>query len=85
MLDLPEGTFTVRSDRLRLARGAGGLPARVAAVEYQGPVVSVSLAASGQRDLSAVMADSDFFRDPVAPGDAVALSWNPADQHRLAS
>jgi putative spermidine/putrescine transport system ATP-binding protein len=85
VLKLPDGLFTVRSDRLRFGRAADGLPARVAAVEYQGPIVSVSLAAQGQQDLSAVLADSDFFRDPVEVGDEVKLNWNAADQHRLAS
>ena len=85
VLKLPDGLFTVRSDRLRFGRTADGLSARVAAVEYQGPIVSVSLAAQGQQDLSAVLADSDFFRDPVEVGDEVKLNWNTADQHRLAS
>ena len=85
VLKLPDGLFTIRSDRLRFGRSAEGLPARVAAVEYQGPIVSVSLAAPGQQDVSAVMTDSDFFRDPVAVGDEVKLNWTAADQRRLAS
>ncbi len=85
VIKLPDGLFTVRSDRLRFGRLSDGLPARVAAVEYQGPVVAVSLAAQGQQEVSAVVADSDFYRDPVAVGDEVRLSWATSDQHRLAS
>ncbi len=89
VLKLPDGLFTVRSDRLRFGRAAhganDGVPARVAAVEYQGPIVSVGLAAQGQQEISAVLPDTEFYRDPVAVGDEVRLTWATSDQHRLAS
>jgi putative spermidine/putrescine transport system ATP-binding protein len=86
VIAVPDGMVSVRSDRLRLGPNDGeGLPARVAAIEYQGPLVAVSLDAAGQRDISAVVPDSAFFSAPIEIGDVVTVSWDTADQHPLAN
>ncbi len=85
VLPTPGGAIAVRADRCRL--GAPGnephLSGRVAAVEYQGSVVRVTLADHAGLEAVAVLADNVFYADPVAPGDAATLVWSDADVHIL--
>lgn len=82
VLNLAEGRFSIRSDRVRLA-AEGKLSARVTAIEYQGTSVAVSLAADGAQEVTALMSDEDFFNAPLEGGETIGLAWDPADLHRL--
>jgi putative spermidine/putrescine transport system ATP-binding protein len=84
----PGGTVAVRSDRLKLQRTPANAmrTAAVKAVEYQGTYVQVSLAPEGEAadvQWSATMADTAFDAAPLAPGETVYLSWEPAAAHAL--
>lgn len=82
VLNLAEGRFSIRSDRVRLA-AEGKLSARVTAIEYQGTSVAVSLAADGAQEVTALMSDEDFFNAPLKGGETIGLAWDSADLHRL--
>jgi putative spermidine/putrescine transport system ATP-binding protein len=56
----------------------------VAAVEYQGSQVKLRLEADGIDDLTVVLSDKEFYADPVAAGDTVAVAWNDDDAHVMA-
>ena len=84
----PTGAVAVRSDRLKLARSPGNSmrTAAVKAVEYQGTCVQVSLAPAGEApdvQWSATLSDDSFDAAPLAPGETVYLSWEPAEAHAL--
>ncbi len=82
---LPNGTYSVRTDLTRVSKSdESGLAATVTAIEYQGTQVALAVRAVGHSELTALVHDGTFFRDPVAPGDAVHLTWNDADLNRLA-
>jgi putative spermidine/putrescine transport system ATP-binding protein len=86
----PAGPLAVRTDHLKLGRlngrlPAGALAATVRDVEYQGTHVEIGLAGEMAGDLVASVREEDFFADPIAPGDKVAVSWADRDAHKLAS
>ena len=85
VLKTPTGVIAVRADRCRLGVANGGpcITGRVAAVEYQGPIVRVALDAEGGEQAAALLPDSSFFAEPVQRGDAATLLWSPADAHLL--
>jgi putative spermidine/putrescine transport system ATP-binding protein len=84
------GKIAVRTDRVRVGRLNGqGLPpgafeASIRDVEYQGTYVQLGLASDAAFELIATVPEEAFFADPLNPGDRVAVSWRPADAHRLA-
>jgi putative spermidine/putrescine transport system ATP-binding protein len=84
------GKIAVRTDKMQVGRlngqgaPAGALEAHVRDVEYQGTYVQLGLASDAAPDLIATLPDETFFADPLNPGDRVALTWRPADAHRLA-
>jgi len=79
------GKIALRSDRVRLvAAGRARLAATVTGVEYQGPTYQIALQGGGG-ELTATLGDADFLARPIAPGDAVAISWADADAHPLSS
>ncbi len=87
--------FAIRSDRLKLyppsSAGAAeqqpgeGREATVTDVEYQGMTVNVSLRRNDGTELTAMLAEAEYDRSPVARGDAVAIGWNTEDRHELAA
>ena len=82
---LPNGTYSVRTDLTRVSKtDDSGIAATVTAIEYQGTQVALAVRAVGHSELTALVHDGAFFRDPVAPGDAVHLTWDDADLNRLA-
>ena len=89
VFDTPAGPVAVRNDHMRIARGdaAGGLPATVTDVEYQGTYVLLGLAlqdaAPGRGSVSVLLGEAAFLASPHAPGDAVRLSWAEADARVL--
>ena len=82
VLNLAEGQFSIRSDRVRLAV-EGALNATVTAIEYQGTSVAVTLTADGAQEVTALLSDEEFYNAPLNGGDTVGLAWDPADLHRL--
>ncbi|HTW51498.1 MAG TPA: ABC transporter ATP-binding protein [Stellaceae bacterium] len=90
----------IRSDRMRIRRiayrlravGASGdesetgtgLASRVAAIEYQGSNIKLRLDADGVDELTVTLSDREFFADPVAVGDNVAVGWDDVDAHVVA-
>jgi putative spermidine/putrescine transport system ATP-binding protein len=75
----------VRSDKVALAEGGDGcgFTALVSAVEYRGATVQLSVAAPGLDEFSASVDEADFFRTPLAVGDAVPMSWSREHVHVL--
>jgi putative spermidine/putrescine transport system ATP-binding protein len=79
--------FAVRADRCRVGppdRHAA-VSGRIAAVEYQGPVVRVAVALPDGDEAVALMPDDLFHASPVSIGDAASLTWSLADAHAFAS
>jgi putative spermidine/putrescine transport system ATP-binding protein len=81
----PRGAVAVRADRCRIGTPGDGpyVSGRVAAVEYQGPLVRVALETPLGEQAAALLPDDLFFARPVQPGDAATLVWSDADAHRL--
>ena len=80
------GMIAVRADRCRLGAPGDGprVTGRVAAVEYQGPVVRVALTTEDGLEAAALLPDDAFDRAPVGPGDVATLSWPEGAAHQLA-
>jgi len=89
VLATPGGAIAVRADRIAVGRdrpnSAVSLDATVRSVEYQGTHVHLSFEAGGAKELTALIADDLFAKNPFNPGDAVALSWAERDIHPLAA
>ena len=83
----------VRRDHVRLARvDAQGAPAgpnavtgRVAAIEYQGTWLKITLEEACGEEFVANLPDAVFFADPLAIGDAVIARWDPDELHFLST
>ncbi|WP_275791138.1 ABC transporter ATP-binding protein [Pararhizobium gei] len=72
----------VRTDRVRLAEPAEktlGFNGIVSNVEYRGSSVKITVHGAGSDDFTVIASDADYFRKPVAVGDAVPLSWDLED------
>lgn len=92
VVDQDGGRVAIRADRIVIAKsgavkgsdGGSALEASVRDVEFLGTTVNLALeAAAGEITVS--LPDGDFFKDPIAIGDTVFLSWDAADAHRLAA
>jgi putative spermidine/putrescine transport system ATP-binding protein len=83
------GKLAVRNDHLQVGTHPGGtdaLAGRVTDVEYQGSHVLLGLKAhdtAGETSLVALQQESQYLQRPLAIGDAVAVSWSPAQAHPL--
>ncbi len=83
--------IAVRGDRMRLladgepADGINALAATVTAVEYHGSFVRVGLRDAGGAAHSLMLGEAAFFAQPVALGQPVLASFEPADAHLLAT
>ncbi|PLW76460.1 ABC transporter ATP-binding protein [Cohaesibacter celericrescens] len=74
--------IAVRTDHARLkdADEPGfGFTGVVANVEDLGATVKLSITGAGIEDFTILLSDADYFAKPVKSGDAVPLSWAPAD------
>ena len=85
VLGTPGGLVAVRADRCRIGapNGKAHLPGRVAAVEYQGPVVRVALELQSGELAAALLPDDVYFAGPVQPGEPATLVWSDADARPL--
>ena len=79
------GLVAIRADRCRLGVAGSGpyLSGRVAAVEYQGPLVRVALETEFAGQATALLPDKLFYAGPVAPGERATLVWSEEDVHAL--
>jgi putative spermidine/putrescine transport system ATP-binding protein len=84
-----QGAFvSIRADRMVVQPGSGptdatSLSGVARSVEYLGSTVQVGIDVVGLEPLSAVVPEARFDAAPVAPGQAVTLSWMPGDVHVL--
>jgi putative spermidine/putrescine transport system ATP-binding protein len=88
-----EGAFfeaAVRRDHIRLSRaGDGGQPGvnavtgRVAAIEYQGTWLKITLEEACGEEFVVNMPDSIFFADPLSLGEPVLARWDADEIHFL--
>jgi putative spermidine/putrescine transport system ATP-binding protein len=85
VVETPHGMVAIRADRCRIGEAANGssVSGQVIAVEYQGPVVRVSLQTQSGDQAAALLPDNLYFAGPVHPGDAATLVWAEADAHHL--
>ncbi len=68
----------LRIDRIRFAEATAvgtGFTGIVSNVEYRGSSVKITVIGAGADDFTVVVGDQAFFDRPIAPGDAVSLSW----------
>jgi len=79
------GFAAVRADRCHLGalNGAPQVSGEVVAVEYQGPVVRVSVALHDGGEAVAMLPDAEFYASPVSIGEAATLSWSANDVHPI--
>jgi putative spermidine/putrescine transport system ATP-binding protein len=79
---------SVRRDRIHLTKQAATgtvntVSGKVRAIEYQGTWVKVTLEGATSEDFVVNLSDTEFFADPVNPGDTVWAYWKPPDVHPL--
>ena len=83
----------VRRDRVHLSRassdtasaGVNGVVGRVAAVEYQGTWLKISIEDACGEEFVANVPDGEFFADPLTIGDPVLARWDAEKLHFLAA
>jgi putative spermidine/putrescine transport system ATP-binding protein len=82
----PSGPIAIRADRCRLGFAGNGphVSGRVSVVEYQGTMVRVAVTTEPGDEVSALVPDELFHRQPVEPGDAATLVWSEHDVHHMA-
>ena len=91
VLALAGGQVAVRTDRTRLADGAGypkanaraAYTATLRALEYTGTGYSLALADATGEELGVLLDEATLAAHPLTPGDQVALTWDPADERPL--
>ncbi|MCW4115019.1 ABC transporter ATP-binding protein [Aurantimonas sp. MSK8Z-1] len=72
----------IRIDHVRLGAGEEphvGFSGTVANIEYRGGSVKLSVSGAGLDDFTAILRDCDFYAQPIAVGELVALHWDLAD------
>jgi putative spermidine/putrescine transport system ATP-binding protein len=81
------GPIAIRADRCRLGYAGDGphVSGRVTVVEYQGTMVRVAVTTDPGDEVSALVPDEQFHRQPVEPGDAATLVWSEHDVHHMAA
>ncbi len=52
-------------------------------VEYQGAHVALTARIAGDQDITALVPEAEFFRNPRSPGDPIGLAWDDIDLHAL--
>ncbi len=84
VIALPEGHFAIRTDAVTTtAPDQGTVAADILAIEYQGTHVSVLTKIAGDQEVTALIADADFFAHPHNPGDRIGLTWDANSLHPL--
>jgi len=84
VIALPGGHFAIRTDAVAIGQpGAGNLQGNILGVEYQGAHVSVATMIAGDQEINALVPETEFFENPLNPGDQVGLTWDDANLHKL--
>ena len=85
VLNIARGPVAVRADRCRLGPAGDGphVNGQVIAVEYQGAMVRVALKTDSGDEVSALVPDQVFYREPTEPGAPATLIWAEQDTHAL--
>jgi putative spermidine/putrescine transport system ATP-binding protein len=80
-----QGSIAVRADRCRLGSAEDGphVSGQVVAVEYQGAMVRVAVMTDAGDEVSALVPDQLFYRQPAEPGQQATLVWSDQDTHTL--
>jgi len=80
-----QGPIAVRADRCWLGNESEGphVQGRIIAVEYQGSSVRVGVLTDAGDEVSALIPDQQFYRQPAEPGQPATLVWAPGDTHAL--
>jgi putative spermidine/putrescine transport system ATP-binding protein len=80
-----QGSVVVRADRCWLGSAQEGphVTGQVVAVEYQGATVRVAVMTEAGDEVSALVPDQLFYRNPAEPGDVATLVWSDRDTHEL--
>ncbi len=74
--------IAVRTDHVRLAPSQVpglGFNGIVSNIEYRGSTVKLTVDGAGVEDFTVILDDTAFFERTIRIGDAVPLSWEPAD------
>jgi putative spermidine/putrescine transport system ATP-binding protein len=79
------GFVSVRADRCRINDPSADtiLQGYVTGVEYQGPMVSVSVTPENHAPVSIIVPDAAYFARPVQPGQSLVVGWSRADEVTL--
>jgi putative spermidine/putrescine transport system ATP-binding protein len=86
VIAMPTGRFAIRSDQVAVTAPAEGrLDGRVIGVEYQGAHVSLTVLAVGEQEITAVLPEGQFFKNPIQAGEGVGLSWDDSALHALSA
>jgi putative spermidine/putrescine transport system ATP-binding protein len=99
VIDLPTGKVGVRTDKTYVSHvdsaesiGLPMVPAIVTDVEYQGTYVLLGLqhpgttrSANATADLSVMLSEGQFAREPFSVGEAVQVTWTPQSAHPLSA
>jgi putative spermidine/putrescine transport system ATP-binding protein len=99
VIDLPTGKVGVRTDQTYVSHadsaesiGLPRVPAIVTDVEYQGTYVLLGLqhpgttrSANATADLSVMLSEGQFAREPFSVGEAVQVTWAPQSAHPLSA
>lgn len=87
-----EFQFAVRRDRVQLKRDSGGaapginsVSGRVAAIEYQGSWLKITVEDATNEEFVVNLLDHIYFKDPLSIGDPVLGTWLPEELHYLTS
>jgi len=92
VLQTADGLIAVRHDHMQIASASAsgeppGLPARITDIEYQGTYALLGLALDdappAMRAVSVLLPESRFLSQPFELGQAVRLSWDPAQARAL--
>ena len=84
VIAMPTGRFAIRSDQVAVTAPAEGrLDGNVTSVEYQGAQVSLTVMAVGEQEITAVLPEDQFFKNPIQAGEGVGLSWDDSALHAL--
>ncbi|MCW1920735.1 ABC transporter ATP-binding protein [Rhodobacter sp. KR11] len=81
VLSLAQGRFALRSDAVRI--DTQGVEAVVTHVEFQGAHVALTARMAGDQEILAHIPEAAFYADPKSPGEALRLTWDEAQLHKL--
>jgi len=86
VLHLPQGQIALRSDVMSVTSPeAGRIDGRVTGIEYQGTHVALISVVAGDQEVTALLPESEFFRNPRELGDVIGLGWEDRAAHPISA